>query len=179
LSSSASIEYAEDLFAGSLDINHKREINASGVIALVEGVSTGVTLKTDTSFSTVNTDIAVECKESDFTFGVCTGWKGADKKDVQGLRTTLFQSHGNNYTSGFIFDIAPETVLTNVHEFNLDDSTTLKSSWSTTGDVQAVMQHTMADPKVKLNLATSWKTSSGLLPLSATGYGLGITLGDF
>jgi len=182
-SSSVTADYSQDNFSSTLDLCLKEKaegysgaISGSAVVGF-EGVSVGITgnAKVDNKFAVTPflPNMAFEIAEDDFSFGLATETLDNDV----GLRAKFFQKVNGDTQRGLLFS-SPENLLTVASKYNLDSSTTLKTSVCTNGIVQAAVKHTLFNPKMQLNLSTQFKTTNGL-DLTAQKYGLGVTLGDF
>lgn len=166
--------------ANEKDSELSGKVKVSGVFGF-DGVSLGGECSTNFSnkFDLSNKDfkMAFEIAEDDFSFGLATGTDSAKNLCLTG---SFFQQVAKGHSRGikFVNSENSTNILTLVTKYDLDNSTSLKTSVSTEGVVQNALTHTLSNPSAKLNLATKFKTSNGF-DWSAQEYGLGVTLGDF
>lgn len=177
-------DYSQESFAGTVNVGLKDakevlsgSVGAAAVIGF-DGVSLGAQAKSKVdnkfAFSSPDVNMAFQIAEDDFTFGLST--ETLAQGEV-GLRAKFHQTINSSTERALLFQ-SSENVLTFATKYALDDVTTMKHSVSTTGVLQTAITHKLANPAAKINLATQFKTTNGF-DLTATKYGLGITLGDF
>jgi hypothetical protein len=170
-------DYSQDNVTGRLDVvvgeygeDRKVDFTAS-VVGGSDGINFGAqaTSQYTDKFSSPVFDFGMSLVENDFTLGVQT----LSKKDsIQG---SIFQKLANGKRA--IDFVYPANVATFANEYNLDGSTTLKSSISTSGAIQTAVEHTLSNPALKFNVATKFETTTGL-DLAVQSHGVGITVGD-
>jgi len=148
--------------------------SANSVSAVVgfDGISLGAKVAFDNAFVNPDMNMAFNYGEKDFQFTVAT----ETRKDGPAIVGKFFQQVNSNLQSGFSFE-SPENKLTLASQLNLDSATIFKNTLSTDGIVNASIQHTLANPKVQVNLAGQFKTAN-FREFTSQKYGLGFTLGD-
>lgn len=78
-----------------------------------------------------------------------------------------------------VFDRENNTrTLTVVNDYDIDANTCTKVSLDTTGVARVALEHSLADPRVRVNVAQSFNFAGGS-KFTADKFGLGLTFGDY
>lgn len=137
-----------------------------------DGISIGGKLSVaDKKFSEPDVNLGFNFAENDFQFSVVT--ETAEKKG-HSVSAKLFHQVNSDLQSGFAF-ASPANTVTFSNQYNLDKSTVLKSSVSTTGKFQASVQNTSKFGR--FNLAAQFQSANGR-SFKSEKYGLSYTVGD-
>lgn len=179
-SAGVTVDYTQDHFAGSANLNIKEVEDAKEGDASVswagsvtaaagwEGISLGGKVNYGAGDKAPTYDMGFNFAEDDFQFSLVT----ADST----VTARFFQQVSKNLQSGFKFD-SNNTVTVGIQN-KLDSATTLKASINTQGVVNTALNYTLANPSCQVNVASQFQTAGGLSWTSKK-YGLGLTLGDF
>jgi hypothetical protein len=192
LSLNTTVDYSQDNFALTAGLNltevpavaasdEKKAVPASvasafNVAAVVgfEGISLGGKVTGNLSDgSSPDVNMGLNFAEDDFQFSLIT--ETGESGPI--VKAKFNQQVNADLQSGFEFS-NPDNTLTLGSQYRLDSATLFKSTISTSGIIKTAIQHTLANPRAQVNLASEFSTTNGF-DLSANQYGLSVTLGDF
>jgi len=189
-SGKAELQYAQDAFAGSLsaDVTQKNgTVRASAAIG-ADGLSVGAEAaskfdvkrggeRKDGESLLADFNVAMQYEGADYTAALFTeNW--GDK-----LTGSYYHSVSPSYQLGtqYEFDIAHDNArkLTVGNEYALNKDTIFKGKFDTQGNLSTAIQHNLADPRVQVGLAASFRVDSKARSVASNQFGVNFTFGDF
>jgi hypothetical protein len=197
LEGSASVEYTQDFFAGTVAVRTpyfngraKKQVGSELEVGLVigaDGISVGATGTVEMvagkdgqepTLTDYNTRIQYQVE--DVTLSLVTA------KKTQNLTFGAFFQRTKDHSLGLAYDFrtAPlekgetQQGVTIATDYRLDADTTVKAKLS--GDkLCTALTHNLANPAVQIGLATDYKVNVKSLCLEKSAYGVNFTLGDY
>ena len=177
----STFDYSQDNFAATAKWNlaevvkdEKKAFESNFSLAGVagtDGLSFGCKLDFAPGASSPDVGLGFNYSESDFAVSLLTTDKPAN------VTAQLYHQASADLQTGFSF-ASPSNVVTFANQYQFDKDTMGKYTFSTSGTVQAAIQHTLANPKAKVNLAAKFSTKNGYSNFKSESTGLSFTLGD-
>jgi hypothetical protein len=185
------LEYSHDLAAATLSLDKvhtKAPVTTATVATSYEGLSVGGTTKVAADLSIKDYNVAVQYSGAGVSLACLTANKLSD------VTVSYFNKVNADYTVGAMYkykgavaagsddekDKPASISLAFGNQYQLDKDTLLKTAVDTSGVVNTALIHTMANPSLKLNIASSFNYSStgGFASFTPGKFGVGVSLGD-
>lgn len=185
------LEHSHDLAATTLSLNsvHTSSPVATATVATsYEGLSVGGSTKVTSDFSVKDYNVAVQYSGAGVSLACLTANKLSD------VTVSYFNKVNSDYTVGAMYkykaavpaksddqkDKPSSITLAFGNQYKLDKDTVFKSAVDTTGALNTSLEHTMANPSLKLNIASSFNyvSTDGVASFAPGKFGVGVSLGD-
>jgi hypothetical protein len=172
--------------APTVEVNHKTDAMSSVLKFKTDGAKHNLDVSTVYKHDAFAVGVSASTADfgslSDYNAGVeysagDISVTAVSSKCASTVQLSFLQRWTKSLVWGARMNVLPECNNISIGcENQLDDSTIVKAAVTTEGVVSTAVEHVLADPKFKMNLAAEFDTNNGM---TAQKFGVGLSFGDF